>query len=438
MAGLTAELKSQGVRYVRFVWCDNANVLRAKVVPIDFLRDAYQRGVGISFAQQAVPVVRDAFVAESGLGPVGEARLVGDWGSLVQLPYFPGHARVIGNMYVKGQPWAHCPRAFLNKMVQKAHSLGLQIQAAFENEFYFLKQTPSGFAPLDDTLFCSVRGLNESLALITEVVEELDDQGSEVVGFHTESGGGQMEVSVNHRPPMRAADQQVTIRETVHAVAHRNGLLATFLPKPFPERAGSGCHIHLSLWSDGQNITDIDPKGNPTSSHFAAGILKHLPALMAITTPTINSFSRIGRHLWSGGFACWGYDNREAALRMPTTPYGVRHFEVKTHDATANPYLALGALLAAGLDGVENKLELAEPVDIDPGLLSDAERKKKKIKELPSDLKSVLKNLEKCEVLKEAMGEELHRSYLAVKGEELATTSELNPEEQVAMLLQSY
>ena len=140
MAGLTAELKSQGVRYVRFVWCDNANVLRAKVVPIDFLRDAYQRGVGISFAQQAVPVVRDAFVAESGLGPVGEARLVGDWGSLVQLPYFPGHARVIGNMYVKGQPWAHCPRAFLNKMVQKAHSLGLQIQAAFENEFYFLKQ----------------------------------------------------------------------------------------------------------------------------------------------------------------------------------------------------------------------------------------------------------------------------------------------------------
>lgn len=438
MAGLTEELKAQGIRYIRFVWCDNANVLRAKVVPINFLRHAYQRGVGISFAQQGVPVVRDAFVAESGLGPVGEARLVGDWASLVHLPYFEGHARVVGNMFHQGKPWAHCPRAFLNRMVQKAASQGVQIQAAFENEFYFLRPAGNGFVPLDNTLFCSVRGLDQSLGLLTEVVEQLDDQGSEVVGFHVESGGGQMEVSVNHRSPMRAADQQITIRETVHAVAHRHGLMATFLPKPFPNRAGSGCHIHMSLWKDGKNITNVNPKADPTSSQFVAGILKHLPALMAMTTPTENSFLRLGRHLWSGAFACWGFDNREAAIRMPTNPYGVSNFEVKTHDATANPYLALGAIIAAGLDGVKSKAKLADPVDVDPGLLSAADLKNQKIKELPKNLKTVLKNLDKSKVLKEAMGEDLHRSYLAVKNEELASTSKISQEEQVEMLLQSY
>lgn len=438
MPGLTQELHAQGVEYVRFLWCDNANVLRAKVVPLQFLRTVYQRGVGISYAQQAVPVVRDAFVAESGLGPVGEARLVGDWSSLVVLPYADGHARVIGNMVVKGQPWEHCPRAFLRRMVQRASKHGLHIQAGFENEFYLLHPTDDGPKPLDETLFCDVHGLNRNFDILVRMVRALEEQGSRVMLFHPESGGGQFEFSMHHAEPMLAADQQVTFRETIHAVAAQSGYLATFLPKPFPDRAGSGCHIHFSLWRDGKNVTDVSQKKEKTSQHFVAGILKHLPALMALTTPTNNSFARIGRHLWSGGFACWGYDNREAALRMPTSPQGVSHFEFKTHDATANPYLALGGILAAGLDGVEKKMSLPDPVDVDPGLLDSKERKVKKIAELPKGLKTVLNNLEKNKVLTEAMGPELTRSYLAVKREELDSLSKLSAAEEVDLLLQRY
>lgn len=436
MAGLTAELKAKGVRYVRFLWCDNANVMRARVVPIDFLKDVYHRGVGISFAQQAVPVYRDAFVAESGLGPVGEARLVGDWSTLVHLPHAAGHTRVIGNMMYHGEPWAHCPRAFLQKMVDRAKEQGLELQAAFENEFYLLTETEEGLEPADESLYCCVHSLNRHLEAITAMVEALEDQGLRVTQFHPESGGGQVEISVHHADPMAAADQQITFRETIHAVAHQHKMVATFLPKPFSDRAGSGCHLHMSLWKDGENISD--PK-HPESSAFMAGVLKHLPALMGITTPINNSYARLGRHLWSGAFDCWGYDNREAALRLPTTPSGVNNFELKTVDATANPYLALGAVIAAGLDGMKSKLKFSEGLDVDPGLLSDSDRKSKKIKELPTELSKSLDALDKSKLLKEAMGEDLHRSYMSVKREELRSALELDTvEEEVTLLLQRF
>jgi glutamine synthetase len=438
MSGLTAELRERGIRFVRFLWCDNANVLRAKVVPVDFLRSAYEVGVGISFAQQAVPAMRDAFVPKSGLGPVGEARLYGDWSSLVYLPYAPGHARVMGNMAVDGQPWSHCPRHFLYRMVQKAAEYGLQLQVAFENEFYLLKKGPDGPKPLDDTLFCSVHGLNQNVDIFQKLIESLGAQDCPVVQFHTESGGGQFELSVHHTDPMSAANQQITFRETVHAIAHQNDLVATFLPKPYADRAGSGCHIHMSLWKDGRNISDPTLEDDSTARHFIAGILKHLGPLMGLTTPTRNSFARIGPHLWSGAFSCWGYDNREASIRVPTSPAGISNFEFKTHDATANPYLALGGLIALGLFGIDRELKLADPIEQDPGLFSNKERKVRGIKDLPKDLKVALSSLNKATVLKEAMGDDLHRSYLSVKFEELKLVEEYDEHEEIDLLLQRY
>jgi len=438
MAGLTEDLRAQGVEFLRFVWCDNANVLRARLVPIDHLRGVYQNGVGISYAQQAVPVVRDAFVAKSGLGPVGEARLVADWTSFLMLPYCPGHARVMGNMMVEREPWAHCPRHFLRRMVQKADSLGIKFQAAFENEFYLMEQGPDGPVPFDSTLFCATHGLNKSMPFLSQLIYDLNTQGCEVIQFHPESGGGQFELAIRHDEPMAACDQQITFRETVHATAFDHDLKATFLPKPFPDQAGSGCHIHISLWKDGKNITKVDSENDPTAGHFAAGLLKHLPALMALTTPIRNSYERLGRHLWSGGFSCWGYDNREAALRIPSEPVGSPNMEFKTHDASANPYLALGGIIAAGLDGVENEMELPDPIDKDPGLLSAGERKEKKIKELPTKLKTVLKSFEKSKLFKEALGEPLHLSYLSVKQEELDSMDKFSPDEEVKLLLERY
>jgi glutamine synthetase len=433
-------LRRHGFEFIRLVWCDNANVIRAKAAHIGQLEEVSEHGLGISTAQQAVPVLRDAFVAESGLGPVGEIRLVPDWSTLVGLPFAPGHARVMGDMVLDGQSWAHCPRDFLKRSVEALAEHGLSVQAAFENEFYLLRpaETAGGLEPVDRTLFASVHAMNKNVEFLGKLTSALLEQGVHPVNYYPESGFGQYELSTAHGPALLAADQQLIFRETVHAVAAQFGWIATFLPKPFPDQAGSGCHLHLSLWQGDRNLTR-DPLGpdSPTG-HFIAGILEHLPGLMALTAPTRNSYARFGRHLWSGAFAAWGYDNREAAVRVPTHPSGVSHFELKTHDATANPYLALGGVLSAGLDGIRRKLPLPDPVETDPGLLSMEELVEKGIDELPNELSEVLEHFEEDDLLQACMGAPLARSYLSVKREELQGVADLSPEQEIALLLERY
>lgn len=430
-------LRRHGFEYLRLVWCDSANVLRAKAAHIRQLEEVAEHGLGISAAQQAVPVWRDAFLPESGLGPVGEIRLAPDWATLSGLPYAPGHARVLCNLVLDGQPWAHCPRAFLQRAVAALAEHGLSVQVAFENEFYLLRGE-HGMEPFDRTLFCSVQAMNAQVEFLTKLSAALLEQGVTPMAYYPESGPGQVELSIAHAPAVTAADHQLIYRETVHAVAAQLGCRATFLPKPFPDAAGSGCHLHYSLWRDHENLSREGPRPGTLQSHFMAGILEHLPALMALTTPCRNSYARLGKHLWSGAFACWGYDNREAALRLPTHPTGLSHVEFKTHDATANPYLALGALLFAGLDGILRERPLPEAVQIDPGLLSPEELIERGVRELPNSLAEVLGHLENDSWLTSCLGPELAHSYLCVKREELRTASELSSEDEVASLLQRY
>lgn len=430
-------LLSEGFEFVRLVWCDNANLIRAKAAHISQLESIRRHGLGISYAMQAVPVLRDAFVAESGLGPVGEVRLQPDWNSLRGLPFAPGQARVLCDMVVEGKPWPYCPRHFLRRAVDALAEEGLRVEAAFENEFYLLKAGDRP-EPVDRTLFCSVQAMNSSAEFLMALSSALLRQGITPVNFYPESGAGQYELSIAHASPIESADHQLMFRETVHALAAQFGWRASFLPKPFADQAGTGCHLHLSLWSQGENLSCQPPGSGSLNDHFMAGILQHLPALMGLIAPTRNSYRRFGRHLWSGAFACWGLDNREAALRVPTHPDGFGHFEVKTHDASANPYLALGGLLWAGLDGIRQRTPLAQPVSIDPGLMSDEERHQKCIHELAGELEIALQNLESDSLLMQALGPELARAYLCVKREELRGIGELSPDQEVALLLERY
>ena len=435
-------LRRHGFEYVRLVWCDNANLIRAKAAHISQLEEVAEHGLGISFAQQAVPVLRDAFVAKSGLGPVGEVRLAPDWSTLSGLPFAPGHARLMSDLALDGKPWAYCPRAFLKRSVAALAEEGLSVQAAFENEFYLLRNGEAGsggnLEPVDRALFCSVYAMNKNAEFLAKLTAALLEQGLHPVNYYPESGFGQYELSTAHAAPLVAADGQLIFRETVHAVAAQFGWLATFLPKPFPDQAGSGCHLHLSLWKGDHNLSREAPGPDSVNAHFMAGILEHLPGLMALTAPTRNSYARFGRHLWSGAFAAWGYDNREAAIRVPTHPDGVSHFELKTHDATANPYLALGGVLSAGLDGIRRKLPLPEPVTIDPGLMSVEELVEKGIDELPTELSEVLEHFEEDGLLQSCLGPELARSYLCVKREELRGLADLSSEQEIALLLERY
>ena len=440
---LLQNLDDIGIRFVRILWCDNANIIRGKAVHRRTLSDYLKHGVGISAAQQAIPVMYDAPAPGSGLGPVGEVRLVPDWNTFTPLPYAPSHARVMGDMVKDGVPWNLCPRNFLKAMVADAESEGLQVIAAFENEFYLLRQTPDGVVPADETVFGSTLAMDLHQQVIDEMAEALVEQGILVEQYYPESGPGQQEISVLYTQALPAADQQIAFRETVRAIALQHNLKASFLPKIFADKAGSGCHLHLSLWQDGQNLLpnlEADGGLSEVARRFMAGLLHHLPALMALTTPSTNSYRRIRPHYWSGAFRCWGMDNREAALRVPSNPEepSPTHFELKTVDASANPYLALGAVIAAGLDGVRHCLELGDPVAVDPGYMTESERSNRGIELLPTNLGESIEQLSGDKVLLDALGTELAQAYLAVRKAEWEALKDLELEDEVKLLLERY
>jgi glutamine synthetase len=436
-------LEASGVRWVRILWCDNANVIRAKAVHTTVGFDYFKHGVGVTTAAQALPVMADAVVAASGLGPVGEVRLIPDWSTFTPLPYAPGHARVMGDFMSGGRPWVHCPRHFLRRMLAEAGREGITVRAAFENEFYLLRTGPDGIEPVDESVFAATLGMDQSRPVIDEIAEALLTQEIPVEQYYPESGPGQHELTVRHAEPIAAADHQIAFRETAHAVALRHGLKASFLPKIFADKAGSGCHLHLSLWHQEQNLMGNPQKPGALSDKaraFMAGILQHLPALMAVTTPSANSYRRFQPHFWSGAFRCWGFDNREAALRVPSGADGgaPTNVELKTVDASSNPYLALGAVLAAGLDGLHRALTLPPPVDVDPGNLSDAERRTRGVDRLPANLGEALEHFSHDPLLLGALGHELAQAYLTVRWTEWEAMKGMELAHEVKLLLERY
>ncbi|MDW8352381.1 MAG: glutamine synthetase family protein [Anaerolineae bacterium] len=437
-------IQERDVRFVRFIWCDNANVIRAKAVRTTFIRDYLDgEGVGIAAAQQALPVMYDALAPGSGLTPAGEAHMRADWRTFAVLPYARGHARVLTDIYAGEQPWAHCPRSFLRRMIARAAERGLQVFAAFENEFSLLRPSDRGPQPFDTTVFCQTWALDQATPIINAITEALEAQGIQVEMTYPESGPGQFELPVRYADALRAADNQIIFRETVKAVAHQHGALASFVPKIYPDKAGNGAHLHFSLQRDGHSIV-VEP-GQPHQltaemRAFMAGVLHHLPALMALTTPSVNSFKRIRPRFWSGAYTCWGIGNREAALRAPQPSAGrpITNIELKTSDATANPYLALGAVIAAGMDGIARDMRLGEPVTGDPADLSDEERAARGIRQLPASLGEAIAALEGDEVLLDALGDDLARSYLAVRRAEWEAMKHMPHEEEVRLLLERY
>jgi glutamine synthetase len=443
---LKETLKDARIKFVRILWCDNANVIRAKATHINYLDEYIKNGVGITMAQQALPVMYDTVVPETGLGPVGEVRLMPDWSTMTVLPYAEAHAQVISDMIISetGQVWDHCPRGFLRKQVQKLEGQGLAIKAVFENEFFLLRRTVDGaLEPVDKTVFSATGSMNQNRAFINDLADALIAQGVEVEGYYPESGPGQQELNIRYTEAMRSADQQIIYRETVRGMANQHGLIGSFLPKIFEDKAGSGCHLNFSLWRQGENISGDQQQSNGISREacaFIAGVLDHLPALCAITIPSKNSYRRIRPHYWAGAFRAWGTQNREAAVRICKNSEGTRasRIEYKISDATANPYLALGALMAAGIDGLQRNLKLPEEVTIDPGLIPEADRNARGIDLLPQNLGEALAALRKDDVLLEALGKGLARSFTAVRQNEWEALKDMSLEEEVDLLVERY
>ena len=431
--GVTQAARKAGVRLVRFLYTDNGGVPRGKTTHIEGLPGRMRDGIGLTVAMQAMNML-DQLAHVEGMGPVGEIRLVPAPETWAVLPYAPHSAAMTADMLNQdGTPWAACPRSFLKRQVAACADAGFTVRAAFECEFSLATRGADGsFAPIDESVCFGSTGMTIAAAVIDDLVAALEAQGLEVDQYYPELGHGQQELSIRHAPALAAADRQVYYRETVRNVAYQHDLYASLAPKPFPDQAGNGAHIHFSLWDKAgrRNLTygAGDRYGiSPLGYSFIAGVLEHLPALLALTCPTYNSYRRLQPHFWSSAYTAWGPDNREGAIRVPSglasDRAGSANVELKASDPSSNPYLALGGLLAAGLDGVKRGLTPGEPTLIDPGDYTDEERAARGIRRYPTTLRQALDNLERDAVLTEALGPLLARAYLAVKGLEWQTFS---------------
>jgi glutamine synthetase len=425
---ILGECRSAKTQLVRFLYCGNDGVIRGKSCHTRFLDSYVESGIGLTVAMQSFNML-DQLVPEGSFGPVGEIRLAPDLDTFALLPYAPKSARLLCDMLaLDGEPWGACPRSFLKRVIEGGREAGVVLKAAFENEFTLARREGEQYVPLDRSPCFSTIGMDSAAPVMIEIIEALMAQGVQPEQYYAELGPGQQELPVRFADALRAADNQLTVRETARGVAWKHGLLASFAPKPFPDQAGNGSHVHFSLWriQDGQNHFH-DPRGRYGLSEagyaFIGGVLAHLPALVALTAPSVNSYRRLQPRFWSSAYTAWGPDNREGAIRIPSKRRGREmestNLELKPCDPSCNPYLALGGLLGAGLDGMARKLDPGDPALVDPDTIPEVERKRRGIRRLPTSLGDALDALERDEVLRGALGEVLAREYLAVKRSEV-------------------
>jgi len=425
---LAKQADEADLRLVRFLWCGNDGTIRAKSSGRDGLEGRLEAGIGLTVAMQAMNAL-DQLQPVPGMGPVGEVRLVPDLDTFRVLPYAPATGAVLtDHVGLDGEPAPVCQRTFLKRMEARLAERGLVLRASFENEFSLATRVDGAYVPIDSALCFSTVAATAAQDYVDELAAALHAQGIPLEQYYAELGHGQQEISTPHAPALRAADEQLLVRETIRAVATRRGLAASLAPKPWPDNAGNGGHVHFSLWDGKRNAFYGDRDGlSDEARSFVAGVLAHLPALCGLTAPSFNSYHRIVPQYWAGAFVCWGFDNREAPVRVASTFRGSEeastNVELKACDATCNPYLALGGLIAAGLDGLERALEPPEAVDVDPATIDEAERTRRGIVRLPATQAEALDALERDELLPGVLGPVLAESYLAVRRSEWAAYS---------------
>jgi glutamine synthetase len=446
IAKVAAQAQADEISLIRFLYADHGGIIRGKAASAEVLPARMVTGIGHTVAMMAMSML-DHLQPVEGMGPVGEVRIMPDPATFVTLPYAPGAGAMVADLVQPdGEPWDACARTYLRQAIADLAAHGYAASAAFEPEFTLGRREagpdggPDRLVPVDDSLCYSATGFHQAHDYAVELQRALQAQGMQVENYYPELGHGQQEMSVRHAGALRAADNHVLYRETVRGIAFRRGMWASLAPKPIADQAGNGCHLHLSL-------RELGPDGEPgepvfydagdryrlsgTGYHFIGGLLAHLPALTALTCGSVNSYRRLAPQMWSSAYTIYGMDNREAAVRicspMRDDPAGSVNLELKPSDSSANPYLALGACIYAGLDGIRRKLDPGEAVNVDPATLTEAERLAAGARRLPGSLAEALDALEADELLMESLGDLRRRAYLAVKRSEVAAFADADP-----------
>lgn len=429
-------LVAAGVRAVAITSVDNAGITRVKSVPVHRLESAATWGVGMSPVFD-VFVVDDSITASPFIGgPVGDLRLIPDLDRLTVLHAMPGWAWAPVDRWTQDDtPHPACQRSFARSMTARAAQAGLDLLMAFEVEWFVGRDEGDAMVPGCRGPAYGMTRLVEMSDYCGELLEALSAQGVPVEQLHPEYAPGQFEVSVAPTDPVAAADRLVLVKQTIRAVSQAHGLRPSFAPAVVAGSVGNGGHLHTSVWSDGANLLagGDGPYGITTQGEaMLATILDRLPALCAISAPSVASYLRLVPQRWAGPYGCWGRENREAALRLVTGMQGsegsAANFELKCVDLSANPYLVVGAVTALICAGAGRDTLLPPEVTVDPFSLPTKDQPPR----LPQSLPEAVALLETDEVLREAMGDVLTAAFVAVRRAEVELFAAKSDDEVVA------
>ena len=423
---LRERLAAQGVHTLLVQFTDVHGVAKGKWVPLEHLAEVL--GTGAGFAGPSI--------AGTGLGRSGarsEYYARGDASTLQALPWMPGYARIVGDGFVDGAPFDACPRQVLQRAVARLAERGWALQTGIEPEFFLLRRKGAQWLPFDagdrlDKPSYDLKSLPRQAPFLRALHEALSACGLDVLQLDHEDAHGQFEVNFRHAGALQSADHLMLFKQAAHAIAEQHGAVFSMMPKPFANQPGSGLHFHVSLWEGARCLFDDggsdDRSGDgsdvsPLARHFIGGVLHHAAALCALAAPTVNSYKRlvVGESLsgtsWAPAYVAHGPNNRTALVR--TLP---GRFEWRLPDASANPYLATAALIAAGLDGIDRALDPGEACTDDLFALPLAAIRARGIALLPQSLEAAVDALEASPLLRATLGDTLHREFVRLKRDE--------------------
>ena len=388
---------------------------RAKLVPAEAISEMQKDGAGFA-----------GFATWLDMSPAHPDMLaVPDVRSVIQLPWKREVAWVAANCVMEGQPVAQAPRNVLLKQINAASEQGLFIKTGIEAEFFLLNADGSG---ISDNLDTSIKPCYDQQAImrrydvIAEICDCMLEMGWQPYQNDHEDANGQFEMNWEFDDALNTADKHSFFKFMTKSIAEKHGFKATFMPKPIEALTGNGCHAHISAWDkDAKNNKFADKTDEVGLSelglNFLGGLMEHATSLVAITNPTVNSFKRINAPrtqsgaTWAPNTATWSGNNRTHMVRVPAPG----RFELRLPDGAANPYLLQAVIIAAGIDGINNRTNPGKRLDID--MYADSQ-KMRSVKKLPLNLLDALRVFERNKVLKQSLGEEFSKAYISLKEDE--------------------
>ncbi|WP_223635270.1 glutamine synthetase family protein [Planococcus sp. 4-30] len=421
---ILGRIEKEDIDYIRIEFLDYTGSTRARTIRREQIVDAMEKGVNFSAAIMDFTMF-DTYIPNPLYGSdAGDFFAMPDPWTFVVLPHRRKTARMFCDLVDEnGNPWAGCPRSALKKLLKEAEDvLGGQIKMVYEQEAYLLKEEEGRLVPADSSPCFSTDGLDIQDEFIQRFIETMSEMGVETEQVSSEYGPGQVEINLKYDNCLKATDDQVTFKQLFKHLAREMGMVGTLAPKPFNDLAGSGLHVHISLFDEGKNLfkDSNDSRGldlSETAYHFIGGILHHGKALSAIGAPTVNSYKRMVPGSWAPAHICYGAGNRSSLVRV-LEPRRERRFEYRGADGTCNPYLLSASLIAAGLHGVRQKMNPGMPLEKDAGSLSGQELEALGIEWVPRDLKEALDHLKEDTILAETIGRDIWQEFIKVKQEE--------------------